>query len=169
MSISDLVPWRNRGRVGVRRNSEDRDDRVPARRKWDIDLFDDFFSGFGMMPFGEESWQRFNPRVDVVEDDREFRVTAELPGLDEKDIDVSLSRDMLTIKGEKKAETEDKGESFYRMERSYGSFQRTIPLPIEQVDTDQVDATYRNGILTIKLPKQPEARQNTRRITVNAR
>jgi HSP20 family protein len=169
MNISDLVPWRNRGRVRVRHDGDDREDLAPARRPWDKDLFDDFFRGFGMTPFGRESWQGFSPRLDVAESDREFRVTAELPGLNEEDIDVSLSRDMLTIKGEKRAETEDKGENYYRMERSYGSFQRTIPVPGDQVNADQVDATYRNGVLTITLPKRPEAQQSTRRITVNAK
>jgi HSP20 family protein len=168
MNISDLVPWRNRDRVRVRQSGEDRDDLAPARRHWDIDLFDNFFRGFGMMPFESESWQAFSPRVDISETDREFRVTAELPGLNEKDIDVSLARDILTIRGEKKAETEDKGENYYRMERTYGSFQRAIPLPAGQVNADQVDATYRNGVLTITLPKRPEAQQNSRRISVNA-
>jgi HSP20 family protein len=169
MNISDLVPWRSRDQVRARQNEEDGRDLAPARRQWDMDLFDDFFQGFGMMPFSRQSWQTFNPKVDVVESDREFRITAELPGIDEKEIDVSLSRDSLIIKGEKRSEVEDKGENYYRMERSYGSFQRTIPLPLDQVDAEQVEASYKNGVLAITVPKRPEAQESTRRITIKPR
>jgi HSP20 family protein len=104
----------------------------------------------------------------VSETDKEIKVSAELPGMDEKDIDVSLTRDSLTIKGEKKQETEDKGEDYYRMERSYGSFTRSIPLPIE-VDTDKVQATFKKGVLEITLPKTARAIQETRKIPVKAK
>jgi HSP20 family protein len=99
-----------------------------------------------------EQYGAFNPHVDVTENDQEIKVVAELPGLTEKDVEVSLANDMLTISGEKKAEKEDKGENYYRLERSYGSFQRTIPLPTE-VEADKVDATFKNGVLQITLPK----------------
>jgi HSP20 family protein len=165
MNISDLVPWQNRNRVRVQRNDE------PGTRPlgpWqrDMDLFDDFFRGFEMTPFGQDRWAGFSPKVDVTENEKEICVMAELPGIDENEVDVTLNRDSLTIKGEKRAEKEDKGDNYYRMERSYGSFQRTIPLPAELIDGDQVDATFKNGVLTVTLPKRPETRQSFKRIAV---
>jgi HSP20 family protein len=126
-------------------------------------LFDDFFGRSGLEPFGGwgEGWGLFSPRVDVAETDREVVVSAELPGLDDEDIDVSLSRGMLTISGEKKQEKEKKGRNYYRVERSYGSFQRSVPLPSE-VDTGKVDAVFRKGVLTITLPKTAEAKARKR-------
>jgi len=154
MAITDLVPWKRGAKnVLVRREEE-----VPfySLEREVNRLFDDFFgSGFGLTPFNGgfmEQYGAFNPQVDVTENDQEIKVAAELPGLTEKDVEVSLANDMLTISGEKKTEREDKGENYYRMERSYGSFQRTIPLPTE-VEADKVDATFKNGVLQITLPK----------------
>jgi len=147
MAITDLVPWKRGAKnVLVRREEE-----VPfySLEREVNRLFDDFFgSGFGLTPFNGG----FNPQVDMTENDQEIKVAAELPGLTEKDVEVSLANDMLTISGEKKAEKEDKGENYYRLERSYGSFQRTIPLPTE-IEADKVDATFKNGVLQITLPK----------------
>jgi len=114
-------------------------------------LFDSFFRGFDLEPFDVQGGM-FSPKVDVVETETEIRVSAELPGMDEKDIDVSLTKDALTIKGEKKVEKNESDKDYYRMERSYGSFSRTIPLPV-QVDPDQVSAEFRKGVLTVVLPK----------------
>jgi HSP20 family protein len=121
-------------------------------------MFDDFFSrSFGMRPFGfDEGWKQFQPRIDVVDDEKEVKVTAELPGLDEKDIELTLNQNLLQISGEKKVETEDKGQNYYRMERSYGSFRRSVQLPAE-VDTEHVEAIFKKGVLTIVLPKIVEA------------
>lgn len=165
MNISDLVPWRsNRNKVAVQRESDD----YPQRPQFsDISqFFDDFFRGFDMTPFDQERWGALSPRIDLAENDREFRVTAELPGIEQEDIDVSLTRDVLTIKGEKKQEQEEEGRNYYRMERSYGRFQRSIPLPQGMVDADNVDAAFKNGVLTITLPKLPEAQQTRKRIAV---
>ena len=87
--------------------------------------------------------------------------------MDEKDIDVSLTRETLTIKGEKKEEKEDKGKDYYKMERSYGSFTRSIPLPVE-VDTDKVQATFKKGVLEITLPKTAKAIQETKKVPVKS-
>jgi HSP20 family protein len=168
MNISDLVPWKsNRGsEVAVRQ------EKSPATLHDEFNrLFDDFFENSWMTPWSEQFGTRFNefnPRVNVTEREKEFEITAELPGMAENDIDISLSRDVLTIKGEKKQETEDKGDNYYRMERSYGKFSRVIPLPADRVDNDNVEATFKNGVLTIILPKLEEAQQISRRITVNA-
>lgn len=127
-------------------------------------LFDNFFRGFALEP----SWARssaFNPKVDVKESEKEVLVSAELPGLEDKDIDVSLTRDAVTIKGEKRQEKEDKGKDYYKMERSYGSFIRTIPLPAE-IDIDKVKAEFKKGVLNISLPKTAKAVKATKKIAV---
>ena len=134
------------------------------RREMDR-LFDNFFRGFDIEPFrGTEEF--FNPSVDVVDNDKEIKVTAELPGLDEKDIEVSIAEDSLTIKGEKKKEKEEKGKNYHRTERTYGSFSRTIPLPVE-VETDKAEATFKKGVLTIVMPKSAKALKETKKIPIN--
>lgn len=132
-------------------------------------LFDDFFRGFDLTPFGTltERLGTFSPSIDVREDEKEICVTAELPGMDEKDIEVLLTEDALTLKGEKKEETEDKGKDYYRMERRYGSFNRVIPLP-QGIDTKKVSAVFKKGVLTVKLPKTEEVKVKGKRIPVKA-
>jgi len=112
--------------------------------------------------FGE-----FTPSVDVVESDAEFKVTAELPGMDVKDIQISLEQDTLVLSGEKKSEHEEKAKGYHRLERSFGSFQRVIPLTTE-VDENKVDAQFRNGVLTITLPKTPAAVKTSKKIAIKA-
>jgi HSP20 family protein len=129
-------------------------------------LFDSFFHGFDIEPF-ERRLGAFSPSVNVVEGDKEIKITAELPGIDEKDIDVSLAKDSLTIKGEKKEEKEDKGKNYYRLERSYGSFTRTIQLPVE-IDTDKAKAQFKKGVLTVTLPKTAQAIKETKKIPVKS-
>ena len=104
------------------------------------------------------------PSVEVSEADNRLKVAAEIPGMDEKDVEVLLDDDALTIRGEKKAETEDKERGF--SERYYGRFERVIPLPYE-VDEGQVEASFKNGVLTVSLPKSPKAQSKARRIAVN--
>ncbi len=129
-------------------------------------LFDNFFKGFDIEPF-ERKFPTFSPSIDISETDKEIIISVELPGIEEKDIDVSLSKDSLTIKGEKKEEKEEKGKSYYRMERSYGSFCRTIPLPAE-IDADKVNAEFKKGVLTVKLPKTPEAIKEIKKVQIKA-
>ncbi|MBX6370221.1 MAG: Hsp20/alpha crystallin family protein [Rhodospirillales bacterium] len=114
-------------------------------------LFSDFSRRFGE-PFAEESF----PKLDICETDSEIKVTAELPGIDEKDIDVTLRDDVLTIKGEKKAEREEKEENYHLVERSYGSFSRSVRLP-SGLDANKVKATMDKGVLTVTMPKPPTA------------
>jgi HSP20 family protein len=117
-------------------------------------LFDRFFEGW---PFrvsaAEGPWA---PSVDVSETEKEVIVKAELAGMDPKDIDVSVRGDILTLGGERRQEKEEKGENFHRVERSYGSFSRSIQLPAE-VHSGKVDAAYKDGVLKITLPKTKEA------------
>jgi HSP20 family protein len=129
-------------------------------------LFDSFSRGFEMEPFTGRL-TTFSPSVDVKESDKDIKVSAELPGMDDKNIEVSLTKDSLTIKGEKKEEKEDKGKDYYRMERSYGSFTRTIPLPGE-IDTDKVKAEFKKGVLTVTLPKTAKVIKETKKIQVKA-
>ena len=119
-------------------------------------LFDNFVQDLGsatpLTRFGEGSFGQITPQVNVSETDKEYKVTAELPGIEEKDIEVSLGQNVLTLKGEKRAEREDQQKNYHLMERSFGSFQRTIALPVE-VDHDKVSASFKNGVLTVRLPK----------------
>jgi len=157
MAIRDLIPWKREEKtVPVTREEEHP---MQTLQRDMNQLFDEFFKGFGVAPFRafEEAWDVFSPRVDVTESDDQIQVSVELPGMDEKDIDVSLSHDVLTISGEKKEETEDRSKSYYRIERSYGSFRRSIPLPCG-VETDKTEAVYKKGVLTIMLPKTAEAK-----------
>ena len=103
------------------------------------------------------------PRLDVSETEREVKVTAELPGMDEKDVTVTLEGDVLTLRGEKKADAEEKGKNFHRVERTYGSFQRVVTLPVE-VDATKVAAGFKKGVLTVTLAKSPAAQ--TRKIEI---
>jgi HSP20 family protein len=136
----------------------------------------DRFSHFDLAPFGrqiEHFWPRTNGNgamsvcVDVAEDDKAYTITAELPGIDEKDIEVGIVEDVLTLKGEKHAEKEEKDKNRYVCERSYGAFQRSFALPAD-VDTNKIDARFSKGVLTLKLPKNPKAHPSTKKINVKA-
>lgn len=107
----------------------------------------------------------FFPRLDISENDTEFQVTAELPGMEEKDLQIRLEKDTLVLSGEKKSETEDKGKTYHRVERSYGSFERVIPFDT-QLDEDKVSAVFKNGVLTVTLPKAGDAIRKSRQIEI---
>lgn len=130
-------------------------------------LFDDAFSGFATPPaFRGEGEDARAPRIDMRETDGAVEVEAELPGVEEKDLDVQVRDNLLTVRGEKKFERKDEKEGDYRVtERSYGSFSRSISLPFS-IDPDGVEATFRNGILKLTLPKPADARSKSRRIEI---
>ena len=107
------------------------------------------------------------PSVDVADDVEAVTVTAELPGIDDKNVDVSMTGDMLTIRGEKKDEREEKGKNYYRTERSFGSFTRSLRLPCEIVP-DKIRATFKNGVLTVNLPKAASELGKTKRIEIKS-
>lgn len=132
-------------------------------------LFDDFFSGFDVAPRGfmAGGLGGFMPSVDVKESDKEFSIRAELPGVDEKDIDVTVTNDSVTIKGEKKEEKEDKGKNYYYMERSYGSFNRVIPLATE-AEAGKAEASFKNGVLNITIPKSATAKTKGTKVPIKA-
>ena len=165
MAIRDLVPWRRRrGDVSERSKY---DDTFGSFYNEMHNLMDRFFDGFDIEPFGgnELFAGDFMPRVDVRENDKEIKVTAELPGMDENDIDVTLTDDSLTIKGEKKEEIEDKGKGYYRSECRYGSFHRLIPLSAE-IDEDKIKADFKKGVLKIRLPKTAEAQKSRKEVEI---
>ncbi len=107
------------------------------------------------------------PPIDMSEDETAYKITAELPGLDAKDVEVSVTGDRLIVKGEKRQEKEEKNKNYYFSERAYGAFQRAFELPAS-VDRDKVAADFAKGVLTITLPKTPEAQQQAKKIEIKA-
>ena len=136
----DIMEWKPFKEVTKLRSEMDR-------------LWDDYF-GPGRRAFKAESWV---PSVDVSETDDKIVVKAEIPGMDSKDIDISLSGDILTIKGEKKSEREEKEENYHLVERSYGTFARSLRLPVG-VEADKIEASYKQGVLTVTCPKKEEVK-----------
>jgi HSP20 family protein len=141
------------------------------RREMDR-LFDDFSSGFwrgslfDMAPSRRaEATFRTMPAVDVSETDKAYEITAELPGLDEKNIEVKLANGVLSIKGEKQEEKEEKEKDYYRRERSFGSFERSFQVP-DDVEEDKIAASFKNGVLSVTLPKSGEAQKQAKKIEV---
>lgn len=131
-------------------------------------LFDDFFTGFDATPRSLASGVgAFSPSIDVKESDKDFVIRAELPGVEEKDIEVTVTNDAVAIKGEKKEEKEDKGKNYYYMERSYGSFNRVIPLGTE-TDADKAHASFKNGVLNITIPKSAQAKAKGTKVPIKA-
>ena len=128
-------------------------------------VFDDFWGESWLEPRCEMGAAGFWPQVDVTETDKEIKVCAEIPGVDAKDIDVSVEDGMLTIKGEKKYEREQNEKGQYRMERSYGAFERSIALPAE-VDESKAKAEFKKGVLRLTLPTRPGAASRRKKIPV---
>lgn len=141
-------------------------------------LFEDFDTGFWRSPFRSSFFdvapsRRGNggfaamPAVDVSETDKAYEITAELPGMDEKNVEVKVANGILTIKGEKQEEKEEKKKDYYRRERSFGSFERSFQVP-EGVDADKIEASFKKGVLSVTLPKSAEAQKAEKKITVKA-
>ncbi len=145
----EIAPWRPFRELGNLRREMDR-------------LWEDFFGGKDMFP-AETAWM---PAVDISEDKEAITVKAEIPGMDPKDIDISLSGDMLVIKGEKKQERDKKDENYHRIETRYGAFSRALRLPVP-VNADKIEATYEKGILKVVLPKKEEVKPKQIEIKTN--
>jgi len=165
MAIRDLVPWNRGSDVSVRR-AEDQNPFLALHREMNR-LFDDVFRGFDLAPFGSRmSDQSLGwPNIEISETSGEVAVTAELPGLAEKDVDVQLADGVLVIRGEKKSESEDKNRRF--SERYYGRFERRIA--VDGVDAEKVSASFKDGLLTVKLPRTEAQPANVKRITINGK
>jgi HSP20 family protein len=160
MKIKSLLP------DVVRRTGKDIDHPFSSLQREMNSVFDNFFRGFDVAPRGfAAAVGSFSPSVDVKENDKEFIIKAELPGVEEKDIDVNVTNDSVTIKGEKKEEKEDKDKNYYYMERSYGSFCRVIPLETE-IESGKAEARFKNGILDIKIPKSQSAKAKGTKVSI---
>jgi HSP20 family protein len=160
MDLKDLIPF---GKKNIEIRRENENPFAMMQREMNR-IFDSFNRNWGLSAFPDFTGS-FMPRLDVTEDLSAFTVTAELPGMSEKEIDLSISGDTLTIRGEKKEGKEDKNKNYYYSERSYGTFMRTIPLP-QQIETNKVSASFKKGVLTITLPKTTAAVESTKKIEV---
>jgi len=167
MAVRDLIPWsRQENRLPVTVTGEGSADSLSLlslHREMNR-LFDNVFRGFGTPSFANIVSGPGWPRIELAESGKEIRVTAELPGLDEKDVDIQVEEGVLTICGEKKAEVKDEERGY--SERSYGRFERRIGLP-HGIDRDKASATFRNGVLTVTLPRTEAANENVRRIPIH--
>ncbi len=187
MDIKKLAPWN-----WFKKEEEDAGKPLPVRQgrsgergyplynplnrlHQEIDrMLENAFRGFGLTPFGfdrpflplmEEGMLK--PTLDLSATGKEYTVTVEIPGVDEKDIRVDLAGDTLTIRGEKKQEREEKERNYYRMERSYGSFQRVLSLP-EDADQDGVTAKFKKGVLTLVIPRKAVPESAVKKIEVKS-
>ncbi|ADH85185.1 Hsp20/alpha crystallin family protein [Desulfurivibrio alkaliphilus] len=171
-----VVPVRRRG-------GEQQPTRLPAGRLQDpitqlhreMDrLFENAFRGFGLSPLMREGLTTpvaagglLRPSVDITAGDQEYTITVEVPGVVDEDVKVEISGDTMTISGEKKQEKEEKEKDYYRMERSYGSFQRVLSLP-DDADADGVAANFKNGVLTITVPRRPTSDKDVKQIEIKS-
>tara|TARA_B100000959_G_scaffold211231_1_gene221989 strand:+ start:576 stop:1025 length:450 start_codon:yes stop_codon:yes gene_type:complete len=140
------------------------EDSLSSWRPFLTDDVDNFAEWFFPNTAGTDGFS--SPNIDLYDDKEDLVVRAEIPGANEKDIDVSLEDGILSIKGERKLENEDNKDSYYRIERSYGSFSRSFKLPVE-VKTGDARASYKNGILEIRIPKEEKAKPKKIEINVN--
>lgn len=150
----NIIPWLKREQSPTISNPEV----AVSRLRSEMDrMFDRFFND----PWGDRDFLggsfKIGPRLDMSESENDLTIKAELPGIDPKDVDVSVQGNELTIRGEKKQEKEEKRRDYQYVERQYGSFHRSVPLPTS-VDADKVEASYKNGILTLTLAKKPDAK-----------
>lgn len=162
MALRDLAPW-SRSKDAVPASLSD------LQREVDR-VFENFWSGFGAPSLLRENGGglpgiTIDVKIDATEDDKAYHVIAELPGMSEKDVEVTFADNTLTISGEKKEEKEVKEENYHRRERSFGSFRRSFTLPGE-IDEDKISATFKDGVMTIDLPKSPQAQKKLKKITI---
>ena len=187
MSVKKWIPWN-----WFKKEEEDAGHTVPVNRAPaanrsevlnsplayfhnEVDrLFEQAFRGFSSKPFSFErplmpslTNGMIRPTLDLGATDKAYTIALEVPGVDEKDVKVEIANDIMTIRGEKKQENEEKGKNYYRMERSYGSFQRTLSLP-EDADQDAVTATFKKGVLTVSMPRKALPQADVKQITVAA-
>jgi HSP20 family protein len=162
MAMRDLIPWNKNHQLA--RPGDGYDPFLTFHREMNR-LFDVVFRGFGSfgrlatpLMEGQFGW----PRIELDETDKAVTVSAELPGMSEKDVEVEIANGVLSIRGEKKSETDNGGRY---SERYYGSFERRIPL--DGVQDDKAEANFRNGVLTVSLPKTEQASQSVKRIAIN--
>lgn len=127
--------------------------------------FNDIFRNFSFPSMSSNNVGNFNPKVDIVENEKEYQFMVEVPGISENDIKLDLSSNVLTIRGEKKQENKNEDKNYRHIERYYGSFERSFSLP-EDSDLNNIDASFKNGILSIIVPKSPELKASSRKINI---
>jgi HSP20 family protein len=167
INVRDLIP-RNRSASGSPTAHRTSDPFAALQREVNR-LFDDMFSGFetrgfGRLPAAVTGWSAGWPNIEISETEKDVRVTAEMPGLDEKDVEVLLDDGVLTLRGEKKSESEDKSRQF--SERYYGRFERQVAFGPD-IEPDKVTASFKNGVLAITLPKSERAQSKARNIAID--
>jgi HSP20 family protein len=166
MSVRDLIPWgRSNNRAPAPYRDDDRSPFLSLHREMNR-VFDDFFRDFDMrLPMmGSAGFAAGWPQIDLAETDKQIMVTAELPGVEEKDVELLLEDGQLVLRGEKRAENDDKDRQF--SERYYGRFERRLPIGAD-VQVDKAEARFKNGVLTVTLPKNPGAEPKAKRIAIN--
>jgi HSP20 family protein len=161
MNMRELVPWGRNRNVPASSQSDNANQFWALHREMNR-MFDEFAQSFNMPAFSN-AWSAGWPHLEVNETHDDVKVVAELPGLDEKDIELTLHNGMLTLKGEKKSEAQGAVYS----ERWHGRFERSLQLGPD-VDPEKVSAKFKNGVLTISVPKRPEAQRQVKRIPINA-
>lgn len=170
MAIQKLLPWRWGGLREWKAEDQPltsfRQQMEALYRNMD-QAFEDFINESSRRSVSFWGREQMVPNIDATEDDKAFHVSVELPGMDEKDVDITLSDRLLTIRGEKELEEKDEGKDYYRRERSYGSFRRVIELPGD-VDESRIEAKFKKGVLRIELPKTREAQEKIKHIEIKA-
>lgn len=167
MSIRDVIRRGNRNE-GLARQYEDTG-MLTFQREMNR-LFDDFLGGFELAPLHkleQAHMTAFVPKINISETEKEIKVSAELPGMDEKEVFVEMEEGALSIRGEKKQENEEKGKNWHRIEQSYGAFHRLIPIPVN-VDGAMVKATFKKGLLNVSIPKVEDKEKAKKKIEITA-
>jgi len=164
MAMKNLIPW-SRSKDVPSSRFEESSPFFALHRQMNR-LFDDFFRDFDLPPSGRTGWRAGVPHVEISEDDKDVKLTAELPGLDDKDVEVTLRDGILTLSGEKKSETNGSEDGGHYSERWFGRFERSFDLGSE-VDPDKVSAVFKKGVLTVTVGKRAEAQSRVKRIAVS--
>ncbi|MFN3281279.1 MAG: Hsp20/alpha crystallin family protein [Tabrizicola sp.] len=166
MKIKDLIPWARKDDVA--RPDSAQDNPIATLQREMNQVFEGFWNRFGK-GLGEIDWPwgQGEAKSDVVQTDSAVEISIELPGMAMEDVEVTVTDDMLTVKGEKKIERQEEKKGYYLSERSYGAIWRTIPLP-PGTDGSKAEASFRNGVLTVRLPQTPEAQAKVKHIEVKA-
>ncbi|MFN3614415.1 MAG: Hsp20/alpha crystallin family protein [Rubrimonas sp.] len=165
MKIKDLIPWARKDEPA---RPETQDNPIAVLQREMNQVFEGFWNRFGKS-FGvlDWPWGHSEAKSDVVQTDNAIEISIELPGMSMEDVEVTVTDDLLTVKGEKKIERQEEKKGYYLSERSYGAIWRTIPLP-PGTDGSKAEATFRNGVLTVRLPQTPEAQARVKHIEVKA-
>ena len=162
MQIKDLIPWARKGDAPEAKAAEP--NAIASLQREMNQVFENFWNRFGKLDW---PWGQSEAKSDVVQTDNAVEISIELPGMEMKDIEVAVADDMLTVKGEKRIERQEEKKGYYLSERSYGAIYRAVPLP-PGVDGSKAEASFKNGVLTIRLPQTPEAQAKVKRIEVKA-